>query len=859
MYDLDFLYNYRLLEKSSRSLYFELPFTADTETSSAKEVKRSNKAAPAAVYLSGQTIKLKLTTKVNCENYSNIVYLLNKFRVFIKRDGVPISRIYKKLVADYGFTEAKGEENQLKQIYSFLCHEHIKKRGYIESVHGWVYQWAFCFDAATETAYSGRTSRQLATLIKDLSDFCKEYSDKLTKEKLKKYYKGKSAKYNASKPSKTALELCYTKVNALVYIHNLGFDLCYIYQPLKEIFKDDFVEFYREPQKPLYVRCGCVELRDSAVYFNEKLEIITNKYHVAHPKKVGFVDYDKCVFPDDDVLTEKDWIYQFNDVFGLQESILADFKAYGYDVTTAPKTNTGRVRQACRIAYSQDPGARKYFTNCYTNGFTQALLNEAFAGGYVHGNRHYKDQIIIPGKTEKGAHDDLRSGYPSEECNTNNLYQAGQFEEIYKPKLKHFINNKKTIAIGIVWFKNIRLKNPNFGFPYISTARMKKGRTAPKVRYKSDNGRLLECKGEFDLVVTDVDLEIILKIYTYDDFKIKLCMVAPAAPLPKWFTNFVDDYFRQKTDLKQEVKALKDQGADKDVIFDAENDLEKIKNMFNAIAGMTETNPCKAELKRNKDGDFIEEDVDIDKKINAYYGYFKGFFSKSSKGFLPYSWGVYTVAYCRKKLYSKIFITCPYDENSRSIGKGLYCDTDSLFYLENKAIKKAMEEDNEKNRKAAIKGGYYIKDKAGNIVNYDSFDHVDNFARFKFLHSKCYCYEKITKSGTELKAVIAGVAARSLEGLNKDGSPKYIYKEDELGSIENFNNEFTFKKCGVPNSLYISEPFQKRKIKGHVVECGNACIIYHQDKVIKELHDITKEEEAEALKRVVDYKKYGGV
>ena len=850
MYDLDFLYDYELLQKNSKSLYFALPFTADCETSSFKEVKRNKKAHAATVFLEGKTIRFKMTTKVNLENYSNIIYVLNKFKIYSGRDGVPFSRIYKKLVEDYGFEPQKNEETQLKALFNFLCHEYQKRKQYIEEYHGWIYQWALCFDASKELAYSGRTARQLATLIKDLSDFCDAYGEKITKEKLQKHYKNKSAKYNASNPSKTALENATTKVNAVLYVHHLGFDICFLYQILKQLFKGDFVEFYREPRKPLYIRCGSVELRDSAVYFNEKLEVVTTKYDVKHPKAVGLVDYDKLVFPDDP-LTENDWIYQFNDVFGLQEALLADFKAYGYDTVTAPRTNTGRVRKACREAYLMDPKNRKIFTSCYTNGFTQALLKEAFAGGYVHGNRNYKGKIIRPKKGEKGQHDDLRSSYPSEERNTNNYYQCGQFEEIERPRISHFINKKPTIAIGIVYFEDIRLKNPNFGFPYISTSRMLKGKISKKLRYISDNGRLLSCEGSFDLVVTDVDLEIILKIYTYKKFKIKLCMVAPAAPLPEWFCDFVDDYFRQKTELKQDLNRLKASGASKDAIFTAENDLEKIKNMFNSIAGMTETDPCKAELKRNKDGDFIEEDVNLDKKINEYYGYFRGFFAKKSRGFLPFSWGVWCVAYGRRKIYSKIFLMCPYDEKSRSIGKGIYTDTDSLFYLENAKIRKALQEDNEKNRKAAIKGGYYIKDKEGNIVNYDSFDHEDEWKSFKFLHSKCYAFEKVTKNGLKLEAVIAGVAKRALVGLKPDGTPKYIYKEDELGSIEAFNDHFTFKKCGVNNSLFITEEFKKRIIKGHEVECGDACIIYHQDKVIKEVTSITLEEEAEFLRKKV--------
>lgn len=859
MYDLDFLYDYELIQKNSKQFYFAMPFTADTETSSHTERKRNAKAHPATVFLEGKTIRFKMTTKVNVERFNEVIYMLNKFQIFAGRTGTPFSIIYKTLVKDYGFEDFKDEETQLKALYTFLCKEFSRKRQYIESIHGWIYQWAFCFDAEKEVAYSGRTARQLVTLIKDLSDFCSAYGEKLTQEKLQKHYKTKQSRYSVANPSKTALELCTTKVNAVLYFHNLGFDATYIYQLLKKTFKSDFKEFYREPRKPLYMRVGCVELRDSAVYFNETLENITNKYHVAHPKAVGLVDYDKLYFPDD-VLPDSAWTYQFNDVFGLQESLLADFKAYGYDVTTAPRTNTGRVRKACREAYLADPQNRKVFTYCYTDGFTQSLLTECLAGGYVHGNRHFKGKIVEPAKSEKGLHDDQRSSYPSQERNTNHLYQFGQFEELEKPTIKSFINNRKTIAIGIVNFTNIRLKNPNFPFPYISTSRMLAGvqikdveDEKKKLRYLSDNGRLLWTKGgvSFDLVVTNVDLEIILKMYTYDAFKIKLCMVAPAAPLPAWFCDFIDDFFKQKTELKKDLQELKASGADKDTIYDAENDLEKIKNMFNAIAGMTETNPCKAELIRTADGDFKEASFDYDKKINDYYGYFKGFFAKRSKGFLPFSWGVYTVAYGRKKLFDKIFLTCPYDEKSRSKGKALYCDTDSLFYLENAKIRKLLKEDNEKNYKAAIKGGYYIKDKDGNIVNYDAFDHEDQFKRFKFLHSKCYAYEKITPEGVQLVATIAGVANRALEGLDEDGKPIYIYKEDEIGSLENFTDNFTFKKCGIANSLFISEPFQKRTIKGHVVECGDACIIYHQDKVIKQFKDIIIEEEAEALRKKV--------
>ena len=44
-----------------------------------------------------------MTTKVNLDNYSNIIYLMGKFKIYSSRDGVPFNKIYKKLVDAYGF------------------------------------------------------------------------------------------------------------------------------------------------------------------------------------------------------------------------------------------------------------------------------------------------------------------------------------------------------------------------------------------------------------------------------------------------------------------------------------------------------------------------------------------------------------------------------------------------------------------------------------------------------------------------------------------------------------------------------------------------------------------------------------
>jgi len=431
-----------------------------------------------------------------------------------------------------------------------------------------------------------------------------------------------------------------------------------------------------------------------------------------------------------------------------------------------------------------------------------------------------------------GKHRDLRSSYPSSLRDHNNLYQVSRFEEVEDPTIEDFINDNKTISFGIVYFKNIRLKNPNFGFPYISTDRMLQGALSD-LDYISDNGRVLKCSGEFTLVITDVDLELITRIYDAEKIDINLCLTAEAAPLPKWEADFIDEYFKKKSDYKNIVKDLEKAMAPEDDIFDANNDLTKVKNMFNAIYGLHAQDPCKAMLIRDEESDDIEEEeIDISEEIDEYYGFRHNRFQKSSRGFLPYSVGVWCTAYSRRKIFSEIFIVCP-PSGSNSAGRGLYVDTDSLFYMDNEATEELYKIDNQRCYDEAIKNGDYITDNRGKIINYNSFDEEDEFIRFKFLHSKCYAYEQKTQEGEKLKVTVAGVAARKLKGM-KDGKPEYIYKEEEVKTLERFNDHFTFRECGSTKSGYIKEELQTVNIDGHVVECGNACIITPTQKTIKD-------------------------
>ena len=60
-------------------------------------------------------------------------------------------------------------------------------------------------------------------------------------------------KYNASNPSKSALEKCEYHITAVIYYMNLGYDYEYLFQFIREYF-DEGEEFFMDAHHPLFVR-----------------------------------------------------------------------------------------------------------------------------------------------------------------------------------------------------------------------------------------------------------------------------------------------------------------------------------------------------------------------------------------------------------------------------------------------------------------------------------------------------------------------------------------------------------------------------------------------------------------------------
>ena len=309
-------------------------------------------------------------------------------------------------------------------------------------------------------------------------------------------------------------------------------------------------------------------------------------------------------------------------------------------------------------------------------------------------------------------------------------------------------------------FFNIRLTNRYTGIPYLSTDKCRAIRNG-----KFDNGRILSAD-YLETSLTDIDLRIILSMYSFEGSEPFDVYSAKYGYLPTMITDVVKEYYRRKTELK---------GNEEESVY-----YMKSKNKLNSCYGMCVQNPCKQSI-IYEDGIFSLADTSI-----------KILLAKSNrKAFLNFRWGVYVSRWARFRLQQGI------DMCGDNI---VYVDTDSCKYVGDVDWTAY----NEERRADSIKNGAYATDKDGNVHYMGVYEDEGTSDRFKTLGAKKYVAEKNGK----LKITIAGV--------NKSKGAKELEKH---GGIEAFKEGFTFVTAGGTESKYndLKEPIMY-EVEGHTLK-----------------------------------------
>lgn len=694
----------------------------------------------------------------------------------------------------------------------------VKKRKIQEAV-GWIYQWAFRFAGRD---WIGRRPQEL---VNDLMA--------------------------AVAPS---LKAAGSACKAIIYVHNLSYDIQYLKGWLFESFgTEDYSILAVGPHKFITFTIGPLEFRCSWKLSNKSLAKWGKDLGIKMRKKSGLIDYQKIRYQDDD-LTFDDWLYMLYDVWALEECVKKQMAIYGDDLNHIPLTSTGYVRRDARHYYRKNLRKnKKEFDRSEMSVDVYKALDCAKAGGISHGNRIFEDFRVDADEVYKGppreekilgiGHVDYRSDYPSQMRASDSMYgfPVDKFAHIYKyhAGATEFTWNRldqmtqKNCVLVELFLKNVKIKAgvtmpylmhykcfegrcSDFGEPYWDEEhnRMYPGRDV------EDNGRVLEFTGACQIVCTEWDIKWIRKQY---DFKFKITNVwsAPRGACPQYLQQTVDDYFIKKTVLKDRVKMLEYTDAPEWDIIDAKIDLMKSKNGLNGIFGMAMTDPVRLNMFMNPEsGEWdseVKDDDTIKKKLREFYD--------SWNSFMIYAVGVYVTALARNELMEAI----------EAIGYKyfLYADTDSIFFILTEETMKRLDKINEWRKVRAEAIGAYVTLEDGRRVQYDVLEYEqEHITSFKFIHAKAYAY--ITDGGTEkekLHCTIAGVSEYSAD--YDPHEHKGMSRVQELGSIDNLKNGKTFEKTGGTTCSYVEMKPTILEINGHVTQVASAAIITETTKQLK--------------------------
>lgn len=541
----------------------------------------------------------------------------------------------------------------------------------------------------------------------------------------------------------TELEL-FENRRLVIYVHNLGYE----FQFMRKYFTwlDVFSLSERNPLKAL---CDLgIEFRCSYKLSGFSLDN-TAKNLVRHSikKLTGTVDYN-LIRTHETPLTQEELDYVKNDV-QIVTAYIDEQIDYYKDITKIPMTNTGRVRnyvrQNCYYTSKNhrktDRGKyfryRKIMEDLTLTPAVYVQLKRAFMGGFTHANANYSGKVL-----ENVSSIDFTSSYPA--VMVSEKFPMSRFKDIAIRSESEF--NKYCAKYAMIFdirFTNIRAKINHE--VYLSESKCT-SLTNPSI----NNGRVFSAD-VLATTITEVDLDIMKQVYSWDSIELANVKYAHKGYLPKAIIESILNLYQDKTVLKG--------------VQGKETEYMLSKGMLNSIYGM-----CVTDVVKNNaiytDG-WSTEIVNPLEVIDKY--------NTSKTRFLYYPWGVWVTAYARRNLWTGIL----------AIGDDyVYSDTDSLKLLNyGKHTNYIKWYDAQIIRKMVDVCNHYklnpdlLKPKTREGVEkmLGVWDFEGTYSRFKTLGAKRYLVEENSK----LQLTVAG--------LSKQNGVKYMLRKSNNCNTAVFN------------------------------------------------------------------------
>jgi hypothetical protein len=490
------------------------------------------------------------------------------------------------------------------------------------------------------------------------------------------------------------------------YVHNLPYEFQFMrdFMHIEEVFAT-------QPRKVVKCLSNCIEYRCSYKLTNMGLARFTSTIpNIKHGKLSGEdFDYSKLRTPTT-TLSPSELSYIHNDVAGLYEALDYTIRHDEYNIANIPNTSTGFVRNELRYEMSRNPENRHNFLETQLNQLTYGLLRTARRGGNTHCNPVWSN-MEIPGVTSM----DMSSAYPAVmvECK----FPMTQFMPIPQSRLtdyESYIDEGYACILDITFY-DLEVFNCDT-IPYIAKAhvtgfpKLKKG--DKESDFRSDNGRVLKAR-KLSMVITDIDYKIIRDTYRWDKSRTecRLCFVAQYDYLPLELRRTLLKQYRDKTTLKDQDPYM----------------YMKQKNKFNANFGCMLTDICqdKVEYVEGSTEPFkLVKEASFEEQLTRYYS--------SRNSFLSYQHGVWVTAHCRARLQKAI------DELKYDM---IYCDTDSVKFIDTSANRLLFEKLNDDIRKDIKDCGLNCSvEYKGKTYTLGVWEPDGDYKSFKSMGAKKYCY-----------------------------------------------------------------------------------------------------------------------
>lgn len=752
---LDATTTHKATTKSNKITYIEDIYAFDIETTSYK-YREDTYIVDESIYhfLKGTTIKINTDIYNDIPDFNEIRKSLFGKLYFSKSSGVKIDNLYSELnnrFPSYLNPDVYALSDMLLNIIELFRNNTPDYNPEIKT--GLMYVWQFAINGYV---IIGRTWDEFISLCNQISDY-----------------------YNLNDNKRI-----------IIWVHSLSFEM----QFLKSFFNWNKV-FAIANRKPIYALTDIgIEFRCSYILSGYNLKTLAeNLHHYNISKLVGDLDYD-LPRHEDTKLTDEEINYCINDVLivsgYIQEEIIRN-KSIAY----IPLTATGYARRyVSKNCLNKDNYAKysKFIHSLNLDPEEYKQLRRCFQGGFTHASCRYINKTIS-GKIDSF---DFTSSYPygmiSEKqfpMSSGELVSINSIDE-FNHYLKHYC------CVFDIEFQNLTplILNENY-IAYYKCYNM--------VNPLVNNGRVVS-SDRLAITITNIDFEIISKMYSWDNIKVKNFRIYQRGYLPREIIDAILTLYENKTKLKG--------------VTGKEEEYQHAKGLLNALYGMLCMSIDKRIYKYDNIQGWFTETEELEKCIMKY--------NNSKKRFSFYPWAVFVTSICRRNLILNGIL--PFGDDY------IYSDTDSIKCIN---ADKHMNCINEYNKQVETKlkrmcehyGFDFNRCKPKTIKGEEKligvWEHETNknpYSRFKTLGAKRYIYEQWNnkENKNELHITIAGV------GKSKGSEYLSTFKNP----FDKFTHKLNFPSnaTGKLTHYYIDDPcyFTLMDYQGNIKECYSPSGVY---------------------------------